>query len=227
VSRWINRPISTFVTRRLVGTNVTPNQMTVVANVIGAIGVVLVFQGTWATLALGALLVQLQSILDGCDGEIARLKFKSSKIGEWLDNVLDDQVNVGYGVALGFSATALTGQWWWIWVGLGAGAAFTIHNLVFYAELAFVYRSGNPFNFRWWFEKPGVDVTAMLAKETPATKIGSALRSLVRRDVFLFAFLGLAIAGLPQVAVSWYAVIAASQFAMIALHVANGGAPKQ
>jgi len=65
--------------------------MTVVANVIGALGVVLVFQGTWATLALGALLVQLQSILDGCDGEIARLKFKSSKIGEWLDNVLDDQ----------------------------------------------------------------------------------------------------------------------------------------
>jgi len=227
VSRLINRPISTFVTRRLVGTNVTPNQMTVVANVIGALGVVLVFQGTWATLALGALLVQLQSILDGCDGEIARLKFKSSKIGEWLDNVLDDQVNVGYGIALGFAATALTGQWWWTWVGLGAGAAFMIHNLVFYAELAFVHRSGNPFNFRWWFEKPGVDVTAMLAKETLLTRLGGALRSLVRRDVFLFAFLGLALLRLPQIAVTWYAAIAASQFVLIVLHVANGGAPNK
>jgi len=227
VSRLINRPISTFVTRRLVGTDVTPNQMTVVANVIGALGVVLVFQGTWATLAVGALLVQLQSILDGCDGEIARLKFKSSKIGEWLDNVLDDQVNVGYGIALGFAATALTGQWWWTWVGVGAGAAFMVHNLVYYAQLAFVHRSGNPFNFRWWFEKPGVDVTAMLAAPTAFTRIGSLFRSLVRRDVFLFAFLGLAVAGLPQIAVTWYAAIAASQFVLIVLHVGNGGFRKR
>ena len=226
VSRLINRPVSTFVTRRLVGTNVTPNQMTVVANMIGALGVVLVFQGTWAMLALGSLLVQLQSILDGCDGEIARLKFKSSRIGEWLDNVLDDQVNVGYGIALGFAATSISGQWWWMWVGVGAGAAFMVHNLVYYAQLAFVHRSGNPFNFRWWFEKPGIDVTAMLATPTVMTRVGGALRSLVRRDVFLFAFLGLAIAGLPQLAVTWYAAIAASQFVLIVVHVANGGAPK-
>ncbi len=227
VSRWINRPISTFVTRRLVGTSITPNQMTVVANVIGALGVVLVFQGTWAMLALGSLLVQLQSILDGCDGEIARLKFKSSKIGEWLDNILDDQVNVGYGIALGFAATALSGQWWWTWVGIGAGTAFMIHNLLFYAQLAFVHRSGNPFNFRWWFEKPGVDVTLLLAEPTLTNRIGGAFRSLVRRDVFLLAFLGLAVVGLPQIAVTWYAAIAASQFVLMMLHVANGGMRKR
>ncbi len=225
VSRMLNRHVSTFVTRRLVNTNVTPNQMTVVANLIGALGVILVFQATWATLALGALLVQLQSILDGCDGEIARLKFKSSKIGEWLDNVLDDQVNVGYGIALGFAAAAMTGSAWWRWVGIGAGAAFTIHNLIFYAQLAFVHRSGNPFNFRWWFEKPGVDVTAMLAKDTIFTRLGGALRSLIRRDVFLFAFMGLAFAGLPQVAALWYALIAASQLGLMLVHVANGGPP--
>jgi len=227
VSRWINRPISTFVTRRLVGTNITPNQMTVVANVIGALGVFLVFQGTWAMLALGSLLVQLQSILDGCDGEIARLKFKSSKVGEWLDNILDDQVNVGYGIALGFAATALSGQWWWTWVGIGAGTAFMIHNLLFYAQLAFVHRSGNPFNFRWWFEKPGVDVTSLLAEPTLMNRIGGALRSLVRRDVFLLAFLGLAVVGLPQIAVTWYAAIAASQFVLMMLHVASGGMRKR
>ena len=227
VSRWINRPISTFVTRRLVGTNITPNQMTVVANVIGAIGVVMVFQGTWAMLALGSLLVQLQSILDGCDGEIARLKFKSSKVGEWLDNILDDQVNVGYGIGLGFAATALSGQWWWTWVGVGAGASFMIHNLLFYAQLAFVHRSGNPFNFRWWFEKPGVDVTSLLAERTVMNTIGGMLRSLVRRDVFLLAFLGLAVVGLPQIAVTWYAAIAASQLVLMMLHVANGGMRKR
>ena len=34
-------------------------------------------------------MAQLSSILDSCDGEIARLKFLESKFGEWLDRVLD------------------------------------------------------------------------------------------------------------------------------------------
>ena len=34
-------------------------------------------------------MAQLSSILDGCDGEIARLKFKQSKFGGYLDRVLD------------------------------------------------------------------------------------------------------------------------------------------
>lgn len=225
VSRLLNRHVSTFVTRRLVRTNVTPNQMTIVANVIGALGVILVFRGTWGMVALGAFLVQMQSILDGCDGEIARLKFKSSKIGEWLDNVLDDQVNVGYGVALGFAGAAMTGADYWRWVGIGAGSAFMIHNLIFYYQLAFIHRSGNPFNFRWWFEKPGVDVTAMLDTEGVVAKLGYLLRALIRRDVFLLGFCFLAAAGFPHVAALWYAAIAASQFALMMVHVAKGGPP--
>ena len=38
---------------------------------------------------LGGLLAQLSSILDGCDGEIARLKLLESKFGEFFDRVLD------------------------------------------------------------------------------------------------------------------------------------------
>jgi len=34
-------------------------------------------------------LAQLSSIIDGCDGEIARLKLVGSKYGGWLDQVLD------------------------------------------------------------------------------------------------------------------------------------------
>lgn len=225
ISRYLNRPMSLFVTRRLVNTNVTPNQMTIVANLIGALGVWFVFQGTWNTLAAGGLLVHLQSVLDGCDGELARLKFKSSRLGEWLDNVLDDLVNIGYGMGLGFAAATLTGQELWRWIGLGAGIAFFLHNAAFYWQLAFVHRTGNPFLFRWWFEKPGVDVTAMLATPTIANRVGAAFRSLIRRDVFLFAFMVLCFTRLPQVAALWYACVAASQFIVMALHLLNGGAP--
>ncbi len=34
-------------------------------------------------------MAQLASIIDGCDGEIARLKFSQSEFGGWFDAVLD------------------------------------------------------------------------------------------------------------------------------------------
>lgn len=218
VARALNRPISLAVTRRLVATDITPNQMTIVANVIGAAGVWLVFQATWSLLAVGALLVQLQSILDGCDGEIARLKLQSSRIGEWLDNVLDDHVNIAFGIGLGYAAWHLRGEQVWFWLGLAGGAMFFLHNVAFYLELALVHRSGNPFNFRWWFEKPGVDVTAMLARPTLLARLGGLVRAFVRRDVFIFAFLVLCVLRLPHVAAAGYAAIALSQFVLMALH---------
>ncbi len=45
--------------------------------------------GGYVTLALGGLIAQFASIIDGCDGEIARLKFLKSEFGGWFDAVLD------------------------------------------------------------------------------------------------------------------------------------------
>jgi CDP-L-myo-inositol myo-inositolphosphotransferase len=44
---------------------------------------------SWSWLAAGGLLAFVASIVDGCDGEIARLKFLQSDRGAWLDAVLD------------------------------------------------------------------------------------------------------------------------------------------
>ena len=38
---------------------------------------------------LGALILQLSTILDRCDGEVARIKLKESKFGQWFDTALD------------------------------------------------------------------------------------------------------------------------------------------
>ena len=45
--------------------------------------------GNYWLLALGGLLAQFASIIDGCDGEVARLKYLSSDYGGWFDAVLD------------------------------------------------------------------------------------------------------------------------------------------
>ena len=42
-----------------------------------------------SALALGGLLAQLASVVDGCDGEVARLKFHESAYGGWFGAVLD------------------------------------------------------------------------------------------------------------------------------------------
>ena len=44
---------------------------------------------------------QIQSVLDGCDGELARVRFQQSKLGAWLDTFVDDVLNVLITVAVG------------------------------------------------------------------------------------------------------------------------------
>jgi CDP-L-myo-inositol myo-inositolphosphotransferase len=46
-------------------------------------------KGGYVTLLSGAVLAQIASIIDGCDGEIARLKYQSTAFGGWFDAVLD------------------------------------------------------------------------------------------------------------------------------------------
>jgi len=41
------------------------------------------------TLAIGGVLAQAASVLDGCDGEVARLRLEESDFGGWFDAVLD------------------------------------------------------------------------------------------------------------------------------------------
>ncbi len=87
ISRFINRPISKFITKYIVKLPVTPNQMTIFSFLVALLaGILFLFQDL---LALGGILTQISSILDGVDGEIARIKYLETKFGKWLDSVLD------------------------------------------------------------------------------------------------------------------------------------------
>src|SRR4051812_29023721 len=69
-----NKPISVPLTRRiLVATPITPNQITLIAAAFGLVGCALIASGRWAVMAAGFACQQIQSILDGCDGELARV----------------------------------------------------------------------------------------------------------------------------------------------------------
>ena len=87
ISRHLNRkisiPISLFIVRH--NLPISANLMSFIAFLCGVGSGVFFWIGKNI---LGGVFAQLHSILDGCDGELARMK-GSSKFGKLIDNVLD------------------------------------------------------------------------------------------------------------------------------------------
>ena len=84
-SRNFNRYISTFLTRQLLKLDVTPVQISFVVLAVGLLSGWIEGRGGYRNALVGALLFELASIIDGCDGENARLTFRGSKLGGTLD----------------------------------------------------------------------------------------------------------------------------------------------
>ncbi len=130
VSAYLNRPISSRISALLVDTALTPDQL----SVLGFLGmliaaVLLALPLYWSWLA-GGLLVQFCSILDGCDGEVARLRHRCSARGAWLDTMLDRYGDLAVALAIIYRA----GQRYvcpWLWpAGFVAAAGFVLAGYV-------------------------------------------------------------------------------------------------
>lgn len=89
VSRYLNRPVSIRISRRLVDHQITPNQISLFSFLCSVLAAGLFALEGYFALLLGGLMAQFASMLDGCDGEVARLKHQSSAYGGWFDAVLD------------------------------------------------------------------------------------------------------------------------------------------
>lgn len=110
VSKKFNRKISTFITRFLVKTSITPNMISAVIPVMAVFTFFLLSKGTYPWIFAGGLLTQFMSIFDGCDGEIARLKFMHSKWGVWLDPILDRYVDTAVIAGMAYGYWNVTGN---------------------------------------------------------------------------------------------------------------------
>jgi phosphatidylglycerophosphate synthase len=85
-----NRRISIPISRRIIPCPITPNMVSLFTlGVSFAAGVFLAFGGYWNMLT-GAILSWFSSVLDGCDGEVARLKLQESAFGCWLETICDN-----------------------------------------------------------------------------------------------------------------------------------------
>jgi phosphatidylglycerophosphate synthase len=146
VDTYFNRKLSRPITRWLLRTSLSPNHITVLSCMIGVFGALCFLPGGYWGPVLGALLLQFSVVLDCCDGEVARVKFMESPLGDWLDIVCDTVVHIaiflGMGVAVWRNgatghALALAGV-----LALGGALAFPLVTLAEKTEEAGNRRGG-------------------------------------------------------------------------------------
>jgi len=115
ISRLVNRRVSVPLSGALAALPISPNAVSVTSFLVAVAAALGFAQGSW--LAAG-LLAQAASILDGVDGEIARLKFQASRYGAYFDAILDRYADglIILGMTYGWYATSPEP---WVWL-LGA-----------------------------------------------------------------------------------------------------------
>jgi CDP-L-myo-inositol myo-inositolphosphotransferase len=117
ISRALNRPISTRISMALVRFPVSPDLISVVVAIAGGIAAALLAGGYGIA---GGIAVQAVSILDGVDGEIARLRLKASARGAMVDGMLDRLVDAAVIGGLGVWAVESSGSTATIWLVVAA-----------------------------------------------------------------------------------------------------------
>jgi phosphatidylglycerophosphate synthase len=99
-----DRALSTRISRHLVRTPLRPNHITTIGTMIGLTGAWCLAQGTYGWEVAGALLFWFAVIIDGCDGEVARLKFLETRFGYiydvTTDNIVHAAIFAGMGIGL-------------------------------------------------------------------------------------------------------------------------------
>jgi phosphatidylglycerophosphate synthase len=190
----MNRRISIPISRQLIKYPITPNMVTLFTLGVSLLaGVFFALGGYWNTL-LGALLSVWASILDGCDGEVARLKLQSSKFGCWLETVCDYlyYVFIFVGMSVGLTRSRGT-EAYLVWGGILLFGAMTSFLTVGHARHRFA--SSHPEKFLDLWQKK-----ADKQKRNPLMYIARNTEFIIRRCFLPYALLTFAALSLTRFA---------------------------
>lgn len=191
MERHVERPISRRLSRHLAKTSISPNQMTLISAAVGVCAAPFFLSAAPLWQTVGALLFLVHAILDGCDGELARLKFQESRWGGLLDFWGDNVVHVAVFGCMAVGWSRAEGEAW----PLALGAAAVGGSL---ASAGFVY---------WRVLRPKrVEGPLYVSVATAeAGRLTAMLDSLSRRD-FIYLVLVLSLFGKA----AWFLALAAA-----------------
>jgi hypothetical protein len=200
VSRYLNRPVSRSITRWLLKLPLLPSTWSLSIFALPLVAAYAFLQGTYLSFIAGCAIFQIYSILDGCDGEIARAKFCQTEFGRRLDSLCDLIGNLLLALCLGLGldrqadASGSSG-WFYTLEGMGAAALIVLSEGIVFLRRA---RPANPPpSTRWndalyqrhheFLERSGI----LFLGE----KFAWWLVQLTKRDMAMLVFLLLAIIG--------------------------------
>jgi 1L-myo-inositol 1-phosphate cytidylyltransferase / CDP-L-myo-inositol myo-inositolphosphotransferase len=214
VSRFLNRPISRRITRFVLKFPIHPSAWTISIFVLPPIACVFFVRGDYLSVVIGAAIFQAFSILDGCDGEIARAKNLESKFGERLDNFCDFLASLLYVLALGLGlhrssegivcAVLITANEWLLRAGKNQTslASSTLHESFYPRHRGMIGHSGLlnlGERFVWW------------------------LFQLTKRDMAVFVFLMLASLDLADWILHLWTIVAGASLILSAIAAIRSG----
>lgn len=176
VSRYFNRKISTFISVLCTRIGMTANQMTMITFLVGLAAAFLIARGEYTAIVVGAVLFKFASIIDGCDGEIARFKFQSSKFGEWFDTISDNLSYIIFFICVLVGALR-QGRDYVLPIGIVALFGVIATLTVMYLYLILFSKGGSLTHFQ---------------KETASPKWVRKIQFMAKRDFFALAFMILA-----------------------------------
>jgi phosphatidylglycerophosphate synthase len=138
-----NRRISLPISVALIRTPLTANQLSVLLVALGLYSAWLFSLGHYWTGVLAAFISLAASILDGCDGEIARLKYQESALGCWIETIGDYSYYIAIFSGLTIGAVRQTHSDAFYWIG-GLALAGTILAFGFLIFLRTRITAGRP-----------------------------------------------------------------------------------
>jgi len=210
VSRHLNRHISRAITRLVIPFGMTPNVMTVFVLITGLWGAYEASSPNPSSQLFGAFLYQLHSIIDGCDGEIARLTQRFGKHGALIDSMVDDLCNGAFFFGLSLGVARMTGSTWPL--ATGALTALAYAGVIGLQYSAVLRSTGRGDKTKFWTSEPA------------RFSVFDFFRALLRRDVSVLLILIAVAFGLQQsvVAVFPFAALGALVASSMRLTQSNG-----
>lgn len=206
VSRKLNRPISTRLTFLLARFNIHPNAITTLALLLTLVGAWFVGSGIYLQIVLGAFIFQIASILDGSDGELARLTYRTSRFGHWYEQIASNLRYVVFFGALGIGAWQATGTKAYLFAVaiLGAMAFYMFSQMISFA-------------WKRREEEPRYIIPERTEKEKPSSLFGSIYnlwRGLNQQDMLALVTLVFCLIFLYQ-AMFWLALLGTTATAIM------------
>jgi phosphatidylglycerophosphate synthase len=214
VSRFLNRPISRRITSVLLEFPIHPNAWTISIFVLPLIASVLFVRGDYVSVVIGAIIFQLFSILDGCDGEIARARNLESKFGERLDYFCDFAASLLYVLALGLGLHRSS-------EGIVCAALITINELLLRAGKSKTSVVSSTFHESYYARhRPMIGHSGLL---NLGERFVWWLFQLTKRDMAILVFLVLALLGLADWILHLWTIVAGASLLLSAIAVIRAG----